>query len=59
MLKVLLNRDCVNKRGLDLFIEVLWVSLDQEAEELQALKVGGRKIFCRSARRERSGFEPG
>ena len=50
----LLNRDCVNKRGLDLFKEVLWVSVDQRAAVLQAVKVGGQKKFCRSPR-----FEPG
>ena len=39
----LLNRDCVNKKGLDLSKEVLWVSVDQRAAELQAVKVGGQK----------------
>ena len=34
----LLNRDCVNKGGLDLSKEVLWVSV-----ELLAIKVGGLK----------------
>ena len=31
----------MNKRGLDLSKEVLWVSLDQGAEELRAVKVEG------------------
>ena len=48
-----LNRDCVNKRGLDLSKNVLWVSVGQGAADLQAVKVGGKKIFCRSA-----GLEP-
>ena len=39
----LLNRDCVNKRGLDLPKEVLWVSIDQRVAELPAIKVGGVK----------------
>ena len=38
-----LDRDCVNKRGLDLFKEVLWVSVGQRAPELQAVKVGGQQ----------------
>ena len=37
----LLNRVWVNKGGLDLFKEVLWVSVGQRAAELQAVKVGG------------------
>ena len=37
----LLNRDCVNKRGLDLSKEVLWVSGGQRVAELPAIKVGG------------------
>ena len=41
----LLDRDCVNKEGLDLSKEVLWVSVDQRAAELQAVKVGGQKNF--------------
>ena len=36
----LLNIDCVNKRGLDLSKEVLWVSVGQRAADLQAVKVG-------------------
>ena len=38
-----LNRDCVNKRGLDLSKIVLWVSVGQEAADLRAVKVGGLK----------------
>ena len=38
-----LNRDCVNKRGLDLSKNVLWVSVGQGAAVLQAFKVGGLK----------------
>ena len=55
----LLNIDCVNKRDLDLSKEVLWASVGQRAEVLQAVKVGGQKKFCQSARRGQSGFEPG
>ena len=39
----LLDRDWVNKGGLDLSKEVLWVSVDQRAAVLQAVKVGGQK----------------
>ena len=38
-----LNRDCVNKRGLGLSKNVLWVSVGQGAADLQAVKVGGQK----------------
>ena len=38
-----LNRDCVNKRGLDLSKNVLWVSVGQGAADLLAVKVGGQK----------------
>ena len=38
-----LNRDCVNKRGLDLSKNVLWVSVGQGAADLRAVKVGGLK----------------
>ena len=38
-----LNRDCVNKGGLDLSKNVLWVSVGQGAADLQAVKVGGQK----------------
>ena len=36
-----LNRDCVNKGGLDLSKEVLCVSVGQRASDLPAVKVGG------------------
>ena len=39
----LLNKDCFNKRGLDLSKEVLWDSVGQRAAVLQAVKVGGQK----------------
>ena len=39
----LLNRDQVNKGGLDLSKEVLWVSVGQRAADLRAVKVGGWK----------------
>ena len=39
----LLDKDCVNKRGLYLLKEVLWVSVGQRAAELPAIKVGGKK----------------
>ena len=39
----LLDRDCVNRRGLDLSKEVMWVSVGQRAAELPAIKVGGWK----------------
>ena len=39
----LLDRDCINKGGLDLSKEVLWVSVGQRAAELRAVKVGGHK----------------
>ena len=48
----LLDRICVNKRGLDLFEEVQWVSIGQMAAELPAIKVGGLKK--NSAERQRS-----
>ena len=37
-----LNRDCVNRRGLDLFKEVLWVSVGQRVADLRAVKVEGQ-----------------
>ena len=40
---ILLNIDFVNKRGLDLSEEVLWVSVGQRAAELQTVKVGDQK----------------
>ena len=39
----LLNRYYVNRRGLDLFKEVLWISVGQRGAELLAVKVGGKK----------------
>ena len=39
----LLNRNYVNRRGLDLSTEVLWVSVGQRAAELWTVKVGGQK----------------
>ena len=39
----LLNRDYVNKRGLDLSKEVLQVSVGQRATDLRAVKSGGPK----------------
>ena len=39
----LLNIDCVNKGGLDLSKEVLWVSVGQKKAVLGAFKVGGKK----------------
>ena len=38
-----LNKDYINRRGLDLFKNILWVSIDQEAADLLAVKVGGQK----------------
>ena len=43
----LLDRNRVNKRGLDLSEEVLLVPVGQGAEELQAVKVGD-KIHLKS-----------
>ena len=39
----LLNRVLVNKKGLNLSKEVLWVSVAQRAADLRAVKVGGQK----------------
>ena len=47
-----LNRDFVNKGGLDLSKNVLWVSVGQGAADLRAVKVRGKKKFCQSARVE-------
>ena len=38
----LLDRHYVNRGGLDLSKEVLWVSVGQRAKELLAVKVGGQ-----------------
>ena len=46
----LLNRAWVNKGGLDLSKEVLWVSVGQRAAELLAIKIGGQKKFCQMAK---------
>ena len=40
------NRDCVNRRDLDLSKELLWISVDQRAAKLPAIKVGGKKSFA-------------
>ena len=53
------EEDRTAKGGLDLFKEVLWVSVGQRVAEVRTVKVGGQKKFCRSAWRGRSGFEPG
>ena len=39
----LVDRDQVNKGGLDLSKEILWVSVGQWAADLQAVKVGGQR----------------
>ena len=39
----LLNRVWVNKGGLDLSKEVLWVSVGQRAADLRTVKVGGHQ----------------
>ena len=55
----LLDRDSVNKGGLDLSKEVLWVSVGQRGAELPAIKVGGLKKILPNgparAKRVRSG----
>ena len=38
-----MDKNCVNKGGLDLSKEVLWVSVCQRAAKLPAGKVGGLK----------------
>ena len=38
----LFSRDFVNRRGLDLSKEVLWVSVGQRAADLRVVKVGGQ-----------------
>ena len=45
-----LNRDCVNRRGLDLSKNVLWVFVGQGAADLRAVKVGGQKKILRIGR---------
>ena len=49
-----MDRDCVNKRSLDLYKEVLWVSVDQRAAELSAIKDGG----CKKNSARRPGSNP-
>ena len=39
----LLDKDSINKRGLDFSKEVLLVSVGQRVAELQAVKVGGQQ----------------
>ena len=39
----LLDKDCINKRGLDLSKKVLWTSVGQRTAVLQAVKVRGQK----------------
>ena len=39
----LLNRNYINRKGLHLSKEVLWVSVVQRATELRAVKVGSQK----------------
>ena len=55
----LLDIDCVNKGGLDLSKEVLWVSVGQRVGNLWAVKVRGQKkilpISPARAKRVRSG----
>ena len=48
----LFDRNCVNKRGSDLSREALWISVDQRALELPAVKVGDKEIFWRPAQLE-------
>ena len=55
----ILNRNCVNKRGLDLSKNVLWVSVGQRAADLRAVKVGDQQkilpISPAQAKRVRTG----
>ena len=55
----LLDRNRVNKGGLDLSKEVMWVSVGQRVAELSAVKVGVQKKFCRSALFELDSPAPG
>ena len=49
-----LDRNCVNKEGLNLSKEVLWVSVGQREAELRAVKVrGGKRILPSSPVRTR------
>ena len=45
-----LNKDCVNKGGLDLSKNVLWVSVGQGVADLQAVKVECQKKFLQISR---------
>ena len=45
-----LNRKFVNKRGLDLSKNVLWVSVGQGVADLQAVKVECQKKFLPTSR---------
>ena len=48
-----MDRDCVNKGGLDLSKEVLWGSVGQRTEGLATIKFGGlNKKFCHLAQLE-------
>ena len=42
----LLDSNWVNKGGLDLFKEVLWISVGKRAADLRAVKFGGQKKFA-------------
>ena len=54
----LTDRDQVNKGGLDLSKEVLWVSVGQWVADLRAVKVGGWKKI-QVGRPRHIGFETG
>jgi len=43
LIMLLLDRDFVNRRGLDILKEVFWVSVGQRTVKLQAVKVGDPK----------------
>ena len=53
----LLDRAWVNKGGLDLLKEVLWVSVGQRAAELPAIKVGGQKKILQNGPAQASRFQ--
>ena len=53
----LLDRNCINKAGKDLFKKVLWVSIGQRVAELWLSKLEVKEEFCRSFRHRRSGFK--
>ena len=54
-----LNRNFVNKGGLDLSKNVPWVSVGQGAADLRAVKVGGQKKILPIGLVWAKGFEPG